>query len=170
MFRCIVIGRSFTLARKGYDNHHCHKPQDGKWAGVWMTSCPEEMRLRIWGFWKEAVEIEPWRQRVEFLPLRHWIEFSTVEACGWVFRISTDRDLRHHKSKSKRNVVITRSFWLPSHRLYSHQDLVRKHQGFLKTLRNRVYSSSILTFLCSFKFVLTALSGARSFETDLFGL
>ena len=31
-FRCIVIGLSFTLARKGYDNHHCHnKPPDSKW-------------------------------------------------------------------------------------------------------------------------------------------
>ena len=34
----------FTLARKGYDNHHCHnKPQTGNGVGVWMTSCPEEM-------------------------------------------------------------------------------------------------------------------------------
>ena len=34
----------FTLERKGYDNHHGHnKPQTGNVAGVWMTSCPEEM-------------------------------------------------------------------------------------------------------------------------------
>ena len=34
----------FTLARRRYDNHHCHnKPQTGNEAGVWMTSCPEEM-------------------------------------------------------------------------------------------------------------------------------
>ena len=34
----------FTLVRKGYDNHHCHnKPQTGNRAGVWMTSCPEEV-------------------------------------------------------------------------------------------------------------------------------
>ena len=33
-----------TLVCKGYDNHHCHnKPQIGNGAGVWMTSCPEEM-------------------------------------------------------------------------------------------------------------------------------
>ena len=34
----------FMFARKEYDNHHCHnKPQTGNEAGVWMTSCPEEM-------------------------------------------------------------------------------------------------------------------------------
>ena len=44
----IVIGCGFTLTHKGYDNHHCHnKPQTGNEAGVWMTSCPEEMVLRI---------------------------------------------------------------------------------------------------------------------------
>ena len=38
----------FTLASKVYDNHHYHnKPPDRKWGGVWMTSCPEEMLLRI---------------------------------------------------------------------------------------------------------------------------
>ena len=50
-FRYIVIVYSFTLVRKGYDNHHCYnKPQTGNVAGVWKTSCPEEMVLRIWGF------------------------------------------------------------------------------------------------------------------------
>ncbi len=35
--------------RKGYDNHHCYnKPQTGNRAGMWMTSCPEEMVLGIW--------------------------------------------------------------------------------------------------------------------------
>ena len=35
----------------------CHnKLQIGNGAGVWMTSCLEEMVLRIWGFWKESVE------------------------------------------------------------------------------------------------------------------
>ena len=34
----------FTLVRKGYDNQHCHnKPQTENGAGVWMTSCPDEM-------------------------------------------------------------------------------------------------------------------------------
>ena len=91
----------FTLTCKGYDNHHCHnKPPDRKWAGVWMTSCPEKMVLRIWGFLKKSqlrVEIGPWKQKVGFLPLGHRVEFSTVEACSWVFRISTDWDFKHHK-------------------------------------------------------------------------
>ena len=35
--------------RKGYNNHHWHnKPPDRKWAGVWMTSCPEEMVLMLY--------------------------------------------------------------------------------------------------------------------------
>ena len=51
----------------------------GNRAGVWMTSCPEEMVLRICGFWKEVVE------------------FSAVGARSWVFQISTSRD--HHKMR-----------------------------------------------------------------------
>ena len=47
------IGYSFTLVRKGYDNHHCHnKTPNRNVTGVWMTSCPEEMVLRIWKIWK----------------------------------------------------------------------------------------------------------------------
>ena len=39
----------FTLALKRYDNHHRYnKPQTGNRAGMWMTSCPEEMVLGIW--------------------------------------------------------------------------------------------------------------------------
>ena len=54
-FRCTDIGYSFTLTRKGYDNHNCHnKSQIGNVAGVWMTSCPEVMVLRIWRFWKRV--------------------------------------------------------------------------------------------------------------------
>ena len=30
-------------------------PQTGNGAGMWMTSCPEEMVLRIWGFWKRVI-------------------------------------------------------------------------------------------------------------------
>ena len=48
-----------------------------------MTSCAEEMVLRIWGFWKDS----SWDSIVE-----DGVVFSTVEACGWVFQISTDRD------------------------------------------------------------------------------
>ena len=45
----------FTLMRKGYDNHHCHnKPQTENEAGVWMTSCPEELSREYWRFWKKS--------------------------------------------------------------------------------------------------------------------
>ena len=40
---------------------------------MWMTSCPEEMVLRIWGFWKDSVEIGPLRQELGIRPLR--VEF-----------------------------------------------------------------------------------------------
>ena len=44
----------FTLAGKGYDNGDCHnKPQTVNGAEVWMTSCPEEMVLRIWKILKK---------------------------------------------------------------------------------------------------------------------
>ena len=42
-------------------------PLTGNGAGVWMTLCPEEMVLRIWGFWEDVSSI------------------LTVERCSWVF-------------------------------------------------------------------------------------
>ena len=63
-------GYSFTLAGKGYDNHHCHnKPQTGNEAGVWMTSCPEEMGCEFEDFKKQLqlkVDIGPCWQKVGF--------------------------------------------------------------------------------------------------------
>ena len=47
-----------------------------------MTPCPEEMVLRIWGFWKDGVA---------FRPLGHTVEFfgSRPVEMNW--------DLKHHK-------------------------------------------------------------------------
>ena len=89
----------FTLARKGYDNHHCHnKPQTGNGTGVWMTSCPEEIGREFGRFWKRfswgptmvlriwsltiqlKVDIGPCRQKIEFLPWRQRDEFSVIGA------------------------------------------------------------------------------------------
>ena len=64
-------------------------PQTGNRAGVWMTSCPEEMVMRIWGFWKDELKLDHWGEGC----------ILTVERCSWVFRISTDRDLWHHKMR-----------------------------------------------------------------------
>ena len=91
-FRCIVIGYSFTLACKGYDNHHCHnKPPDRKWG--WSV---DDIMPRRDG--PENLRILRKRQlRVEFLPLRQRFEFSTIDRFSWVFWISIDRDLKHHK-------------------------------------------------------------------------
>ena len=74
----------------------------GNEAGVWMTSYPEEMVLRIWGFWKREVEIGTWRQRVDFLPLRHRLEFSTVAAVVNFFGsrpAEMNWDLKHHEMR-----------------------------------------------------------------------
>ena len=44
----------FTLTCKGYNNHHCHnKPQTENGAGVWTTSCLEEMGWEFGRFWKK---------------------------------------------------------------------------------------------------------------------
>ena len=73
-------------------------PQTGNGAGVRMTSCPEEMVLRIWGFWKkESVESWTIKARVACSAMGSWI--WTVERCSWDFRISIDRDLKHHKMR-----------------------------------------------------------------------
>ena len=80
----------FTLVRKGYDNHHCHnKPQTGNEAGVWMTSCPEEMVLRIWGFWKRVswrLTLDYASRQLSFCLFGHRVEFSTVAAVVKIFR------------------------------------------------------------------------------------
>ena len=98
------IGISFTLACKGYDNHHCHdKPQTGDEAGVWMMSCPEEMG---WEF--EDFERESWMLTLDHagwkLSSCHWVGSWELDfdlwRCSWVFRISTDRDLKHHGMRS----------------------------------------------------------------------
>ena len=59
-----------------------------------MTSCPEEMVLRIWGFWKTGSWDWTFETRVGDLVVVSWI--LTVERYCWVFRISTDRDLKDH--------------------------------------------------------------------------
>ena len=69
-------------------------PQTGNGAGVWMTSCPEEMVQRIWRFWKDVtLEFNRWRPVLGLLPLRHVGEFfgSHPEEMNW--------DLKHHKMR-----------------------------------------------------------------------
>ena len=67
----------YAHAQRIWQSPFCHNKWNG--AEVWMMSCPEEMVLKIWEFWKDV----------------SWI--LTVERCRWVFQISTDRDLKHHK-------------------------------------------------------------------------
>ena len=81
-----------------------------------MTSCPETMVLRIWRFWKRVswelivdhvgrqLDCLPQWQTVEFEFRPWWCEVgvSTVEAYGWIFRISTGRD--ELRSKTPRDV------------------------------------------------------------------
>ena len=69
-----------------------------------MTSCPEELVLRIWGFWKTVsweIEIGRCSQATESLPLGHreLISLPLRHVVG-VLQISTDRDLKHRKMRS----------------------------------------------------------------------
>ena len=80
----------FTLARKGYDNHHCHnKPLVRKWG--WsvddiMTIRDGPENLRILKKSQLRVEIGPWRQTLEFSAIgAKRIEFSTVEDVVGIF-------------------------------------------------------------------------------------
>ena len=52
-----------------------YKPTDRKWAGVWMMSWPEEMVLRIWGFWKDVSWDWTIEARVGFWLLKDVVEF-----------------------------------------------------------------------------------------------
>ena len=40
------------------------------------------------------------RRQLGIQPLKDVIGFSTIEACGRVLQISTDRDIKHHKIHS----------------------------------------------------------------------
>ena len=87
----------FTLAGKRYDNHHCHnKPQTGNRAGVWMTSCPEEMG-RLEDLKKVSVEFRPWRWDVGVRP---W--FWEVEVWPYSWRLTLDHGGRQLSSLMSR--------------------------------------------------------------------
>ena len=58
-------------------------PKIGNEAGVWMTSCPEEMVPRIWGFRKRVsweLTLDHAGRQLSSLPLGHRVEFSIVAA------------------------------------------------------------------------------------------
>ena len=120
----------FTLARKVYDNHHCYyKLQTGNEARVWMASCLDEMVLRIWGFWKRF----SWE-----LDLGHW-------RGSWVFRISTDRDLKHHKMRCALGMVsIVRIVSLSSCR--------RSEDKLINAFAPELQSQPVLISACVFVF------------------
>ena len=75
----------FTLVRKGYENHHCHnKPQTENGAGVWMTSCLEEIGWEFGRFWKRFSWVPTMVLRVEFRP---WCGEVGVRPWCWEFEI-----------------------------------------------------------------------------------
>ena len=91
------------LVCKGYDNHHFHnKHPDRKWD--WMTSCLEEMVLRIWRFWKRVsweLRLDHRGRELSFLPLwwrlsfsgpdrRRWTEILNITRCA-MNRVESDR-------------------------------------------------------------------------------
>ena len=61
----------FMLARKGYDNHHCHKKTlNRKWGRSVDDVIPRRDGLRIWKILKKITSVEfwPWCWKVEFRP------------------------------------------------------------------------------------------------------
>ena len=74
------------LARKEYDNQHCHnKHQTENGDGMWMTSYPEQMG---WGwayFEKEQLKVDIGGRQLSSLPLGHTVEFSNVAAAVKIF-------------------------------------------------------------------------------------
>ena len=75
----------FTLAGKGYDNHNCrNKLQTGNVAGVWMTSCPEEMCCEFGRFWKNHDSWVPTLVLRSWVPTMVWRNWcSTIELRNW---------------------------------------------------------------------------------------
>ena len=89
----------FTLAHKGYDNHHCHKKlQTGNEAGVWMTSCPEEIGWEFGRFWKRFswVQTMVLRSWVPTMMLRSWVRPWCWEdgVRPWSWRLTLDHGSR----------------------------------------------------------------------------
>ena len=107
----------FKLAHKGYDNHHCHnKPPDWKWAGSWMTSCPEEMGWEFERFgkrfsWGPTMVLRNWDWTMQADNCAstigaengvhcHRIELSRVAAAVKFCRFrpaKMNSDLKHHE-------------------------------------------------------------------------
>ena len=67
-------------------------PQTRNGTEEWMTSCPEEMVLRMWGFWKRV----SWGWTIESssLGIGHWVEelsFSDLYRQRWIEILNTTR-------------------------------------------------------------------------------
>ena len=99
-------------------------------------------------FEKTSVEysaVEIWILTVEEVELD-----LAVERCSWVFRISTDRDLKHHKMHRalgwgqhiKNCVFLLVSLWTEIKKLINH--------SYLKQPSPPVFACSICIWLCNF--------------------
>ena len=69
------------------------------WSKTW---CNRQQLWKAGRGWEEMVLECGWRHAQrrwswEFEDVERIVEFSVVATCGWVFRISTGRDLKHHK-------------------------------------------------------------------------
>ena len=92
---------------------------------------PEELAWEFGRFLKSRQlkdDIGPRRQIVEFLPLS-WVLDLSRWRCSWVFRITTDRDLKHHKMwltlvRSESMVSIARNVSLSSCRRTKDKKLI----------------------------------------------
>ena len=166
----------FTLACKGYDNHHCHnKPQTGNEAGVWMTSCPEEkdfswvltMVLRNWGptmvlrcwvltmalrSWDPTMVLRSWSPsmelKVDIGPWRQTVVFSTVAVAIKFFQVLTSEDeLRSKAPQDVPNVGgVVSIVWYE--RLLRIVSLSSCQRTEFKKLINGSYLNNVVCLLC----------------------
>ena len=103
----------FMLMRKAYDNHHCHnKPQTGNEAGVWMTSCPEEMGWEFGRFWKRfswgpTMVLRGWGPNMQ---LRIWD--WTMQADNWASALGAENGFLCHSVEFSTVVVAVKFFGL----------------------------------------------------------
>ena len=75
-FKCVVLWWSLRSPAKDMTiTIVMINPQKGNWAGVWITSCLEEMVLRIWGYWKDVSWAWTIEAGVGFWPLKDVVGF-----------------------------------------------------------------------------------------------
>ena len=96
----------FTLARKGYDNHHCHnKPQRGNDLECGWRRAQKKWAKNLEDFEKDSVEVRTWCWEVgsdlgaEKLKSDHAVEgwHWTTDAANWASAVGAENGALSHR-------------------------------------------------------------------------